>query len=83
MYLEIDTLNITCIIHGILNVGSDGNSAVKIEEGEGQRLYLYTVEIANFRQICCRRLMERGTARCCYMATFEICSMHDIPGCHF
>ncbi len=35
---EIDTLNITCIIHEILNVGSDGNSAVKIEEGEGQRL---------------------------------------------
>ncbi len=30
---------------------SDGNSAVKMEGGGGQRLYLYTVKIANFRQI--------------------------------
>ncbi len=32
-------------------MGSDGNSAVKIEGGRGQRLYLYTVKIANFHQI--------------------------------
>ena len=32
-------------------MGSDGNSAVKIEWEGGQRLYLYTVKIAIFRQI--------------------------------
>ncbi len=32
-------------------MGSDGNSAVKIEGGGGQPFYLYTVKIENFRQI--------------------------------
>ena len=43
--------NITCVMYGIFHMRSDGNSAVKIEGGGGQRLYLYTVKIANFRQI--------------------------------
>ncbi len=44
-------LNITCVMYGILHMRSDGNSAVKIEGGGGQRLYLYTVKIPNFRQM--------------------------------
>ncbi len=39
-------------------MGSDGNSAVKIEGGGGQRLYLYTVKIANFRQILMSSLIH-------------------------
>ncbi len=39
-------------IYGISPVRSDGNPAVKIEGGGGgQQSYLYTVKIANFRQI--------------------------------
>ncbi len=39
------------ITYGISPVRSDGNPAVKIEGGGGQQSYLYTVKIANFRQI--------------------------------
>ncbi len=39
-------------IYGISPVRSDRNPAVKIEVGGGgQQSYLYTVKIANFRQI--------------------------------